>query len=60
MTHPLIQELDTIDAMVDSHAWERALNALVAFDSRLVVAVLGQPLPVGSLLRNDSIFEDKD
>jgi hypothetical protein len=35
MTHPLIQELDSIDAMVDSHAWERALNALVAFDSRL-------------------------
>ena len=35
MTHPLIEELDTIDNLVDSAAWERALSALVAFDSRV-------------------------
>jgi hypothetical protein len=35
MTHPLIQELDAIDALVDSAAWERALNSLVVFDARL-------------------------
>jgi len=35
MTHPLIEELDAIDNLVDSAAWERALNALVAFDARL-------------------------
>jgi hypothetical protein len=35
MTHPLIEELDKIDNLVDGAAWERALNALVAFDSRV-------------------------
>jgi hypothetical protein len=35
MTHPLIDELDAIDNLVDGAAWERALNALVAFDTRL-------------------------
>jgi hypothetical protein len=35
MTHPLIEELDNIDNLVDGAAWERALSALVAFDSRV-------------------------
>ena len=35
MTHPLIEELDKIDNLVDGAAWERALSALVVFDSRV-------------------------